>query len=451
MRLTFLGAAGTVTGSRTLVRGEDAYVMVDCGLFQGWKELRLQNRQPFGIRIDQLDAVVLTHAHLDHSGACSLLVREGYQGPIHATDATADLCQILWRDAAYLQEEDAERANRKGYSRHHPALPLFDLRDAERAIDRLHVERLHRVYDVRDLRFTHRDAGHILGASSVLVENHRRRVLFSGDVGRAVDPIQGSPEPLPDDLDVLVLESTYGDRRHEAVDPEEVLGRIVRETVKRGGQVLVPTFAVGRVQRLLHHLARLKAAERIPDVPIYLNSPLADAAQRVFLDHPESHRLTDEEVRAIVDVVTVVKTTEESKRLTASKAPAVILAGAGMVTGGRILHHLAARLEDSRSTVLLVGFQAGGTRGDRLLKGETTLRMFGQDVPVLAHVERLDNLSAHADQDELMTWLGTARRPPRRVILNHGEPTASEALAQRITAETGIPAEVATMRGVVEV
>jgi metallo-beta-lactamase family protein len=450
MKLTFLGAAGTVTGSRTLVRSDDAYLMVDCGLFQGWKELRLQNREPFGVRVDLLDAVVLTHAHLDHSGACPLLVREGFQGPIHATDPTADLCGILWRDAAYLQQEDAERANRKGYSRHHPALPLFDLRDAEQALGRLRTERLHRVYDVRDLRITHREAGHILGATSVLVENHRRRVLFSGDVGRAADPIQGSPEPLPDDLDVLVLESTYGDRRHEPVDPEEQLGRIIRETVARGGQVLVPTFAVGRVQRLLHHLARLKASERIPDVPVYLNSPLADAAQRLFVDHPDSHRLTSEEVRALVDVVTVVRSTEESKRLTASKAPAVILAGAGMVTGGRILHHLAARLEDSRSTVLLVGFQAGGTRGDRLLKGETTLRMFGQDVPVLAHVERLDNLSAHADQDELMAWLGTARRPPRRVILNHGEPTGSEALAQRITAETGIPAEVATMRGVFE-
>lgn len=451
MNLTFLGGAGTVTGSRTLIETDRSAILVDCGLFQGLKDLRLKNREPVPVPLDRLDGVVLTHAHLDHSGACPLLVRQGYEGLFHTTPGTADLCTILWKDAAHLQVEDAERANRRGYSRHKPALPLYDLADAERAAERCEPHQEHAPFRVGEAEFTYREAGHILGAAGVLVQVGHRKVYFSGDVGRNNDPIHGGPEALPDDLDLLVLESTYGDRLHPDVDPEEAIAEVIRDTVARGGNVMVPTFAVGRVQRLLYHLERLIRSGRIPNVPVYLNSPLGEAALRVFKAHPEGHDLDEEGVRRMCALPKLVRTREESIALNQSKQPCVILAGSGMATGGRILHHLKEWGPDPRHSVLLNGFQAAGTRGERLQRGEIELKIFGEMVPIRAQVHTLDNLSAHADANELIAWLGTARRAPARIVLNHGEPGGSGVLARRIAEETGIPCGVASQGMTTEV
>jgi metallo-beta-lactamase family protein len=442
MELTFLGGAGTVTGSRTLVTHGATRLLVDCGLFQGFKHLRLMNRRPMDALQRDLSGVVLTHAHLDHSGAAPLLAREGWRGPIHATPGTAALCGILWSDAAHLQEEEAERANRKGWSKHHPALPLYDADDARQATRLLRAQRPGTPFKLGEASLTFRRAGHILGASSLLIELAGRRVMLSGDVGRLVDPVQGGPDDLPEGLDLLVLESTYGDRLHAAVDVELELGRIVRETYERGGHLLVPCFAVGRVQRILYHLARLRQRGEIPDVPVFLNSPMAAAAMQAFLDHPECHRLSAEDVDAISRLPHLVATKEESIELNKRQEPAILLAGSGMATGGRILHHLAAFGPHPQHTILLTGFQAGGTRGDRLIRGERELKIFGSYVPIQAHVEVLHNLSAHADQAELLAWLRTAKKPPARVLLNHGEPAASDALRLRIQEELHIACDV---------
>lgn len=437
MELVFLGGAGTVTGSRTLLRHGRTQLLVDCGLFQGFKHLRLLNRRPVAVHADELDGVVLTHAHLDHSGAIPMLARQGFRGPVLCTPGTSSLCRILWEDAAHLQGEDTERANRKGYTRHHPAEPLYTAEEALRAADRLERVQLDEVTEVGDARVTLRRAGHILGASSALVEFDGQRILFSGDVGRLSDPLHGAPAPMPE-VDLLVLESTYGDGRHEPVDVEEQLGRIVRETVARGGHVLAPVFAVGRAQRLLFHLARLKERGEIPDVPVFLNSPMANEAMDAFLAHPDGHLLTPEEADMLARLPIVVSRREESMALNHRRKPAIILAGSGMATGGRILHHLVAFAAQDQHTILLTGFQAGGTRGDRLQRGERELKIFGQQVLVRAQVQTLDNLSAHADADELLAWLRTAPRLPGRILLNHGEPSASDALRLRIEAELGV-------------
>lgn len=444
MRLTFLGGAGTVTGSRTLVEHDGGKLLVDCGLFQGLKELRIRDRQPLDLHPGDIDAIVLTHAHLDHSGAVPLFVKQGYRAPVYGSSGTVALCGILWRDAAWIQTEDAERANRKGYSKHHPALPLFDLDDVERAVTHLRTVDNHDTREIHGAKVTWRKAGHILGANSVLVETDRQRVLFSGDVGRPNDPIHGAPEPLPDHLDLLVLESTYGDRSHGAQDPEEEIATVVRKTVKRGGRVIVPAFAVGRVQRILWHLARLKAEHRIPDVPVWLNSPLGEAALHAFRSHPEGHGLSEAEVDALCAVVRIAHTRDESVKLNKTDSPCIVLAGSGMATGGRVLHHLTAWGPDPRSTILLSGFQAAGTRGDRLLRGERELKIFGQWIPIHAQVVSLDTLSAHADADELVDWIRTARHAPRRIVLNHGETNGSNTLAKRIEAELDIPCGVAS-------
>ncbi|HMV66764.1 MAG TPA: MBL fold metallo-hydrolase [Myxococcota bacterium] len=441
MELTFLGGAGTVTGSRALVGHGGTQLLVDCGLFQGFKHLRLLNRRPIPADVGRLDAVVLTHAHLDHSGAIPLLHRQGLRAPVLTTPASASLCRILWADAARLQGEDTERANRKGYSRHHPAEALYTTQEATMASDRLRYLGWDEPERRGEATITLRRSGHILGASSALIELGGARVLFSGDVGRPNDPLHGPPARLPA-VDLLVMESTYGDRLHDHGDVEEVLGEIVRTTVARGGHVLAPVFAVGRAQRLLYHLGRLRDRGDIPDVPIYLNSPMANDAMDAFLAHPEAHGLSAEEADRLARVPIVVATREESARLNERRSPAIILAGSGMATGGRILHHLVAFGSQDRHTILLSGFQAGGTRGDRLQRGERELKIFGQYIAIRAEVRTLHHLSAHADADELIAWVKGAEAPPGRIVLNHGEPTASDALRLRVEEEIGVPCEV---------
>ncbi|MFT4626557.1 MAG: metallo-beta-lactamase family protein [Myxococcota bacterium] len=435
--LQFLGAAGTVTGSRTLISDDDHRVLVDCGLFQGFKQLRLQNWDRFPVEPASLDAIVLTHAHIDHSGYLPRLVKQGFTGRVYCSAATADLCGLLLPDSGYLMEEEAKRANRYEYSRHSPALPLYTAAEAKAALAHLHpvpVDTDVPLMDGISLRFVR--AGHIPGACSAVISWRGRRLGFSGDLGRTDDPLLGSPTPLPD-LDALVVESTYGDRHHSDADPEADLGAIIRRTVARGGHVIVPAFAVGRTQRLLYHLHQLRTRGKIPPVPIWLDSPLADGATQVFTKHAAEYGLSEEQAADIAGVARVASTREQSMALDRLTSPAIMIAGSGMISGGRVLHHLRVYGHDPRHTILLTGFQAGGTRGASLQAGKHTVRIFGMPVVIDAEVRTLHNLSAHADTDELMHWLAACDAPPNHTFVNHGEPVAADGLRHRIETELG--------------
>ncbi|MEN9704666.1 MAG: hypothetical protein RLZZ393_545 [Pseudomonadota bacterium] len=443
MKLSFLGAAGTVTGSRYLIEHDGHRVLIDCGLFQGYKNLRLMNWEAPPFEPSSLDAVVLTHAHLDHSGALPRLVKQGYRGHILATPATRELCELLLPDSARLQEEEASFHNRHGSSKHRPALPLYDEADVRRTLEKFEALRFgHRREVVPGLGVTLRPAGHILGAASVLVENGSTSVLFSGDVGRPDDPIQLPPLDLPA-CDHLVLESTYGDRLHGSEDAMLQLGDVITRTVARGGIVVIPAFAVGRAQALLLMLARLRARNAMPDVPVYLNSPMAIDMTDLYLKHRESQRLMPAEWSAVSSIARYVRMVEESKWLGQRREPCVIVSASGMATGGRVLHHLRALAPDPRNAVVFAGYQAGGTRGARMLAGEKSIRIFAEQVAVNAEVVSLQGLSAHADAAQLVDWARTAPRAPRAVWLTHGEPAPADALRQRIESELGWSTAVA--------
>jgi metallo-beta-lactamase family protein len=443
--IQFLGAAGTVTGSMHLVRIAGRGVLLDCGLFQGLKALRLRNwGPPPRVSPDAVDAVVLSHAHIDHTGYLPLLARRGFRGPVYCTPGTADLLRILLPDSARLLEEETARANRHGYSKHHPALPLYTVADAQDALALLEPRPYGADVAVAPgAAVRYRRAGHILGAATVQLDLDGpggARLVFSGDLGRWDRPILRDPELVPE-ADVLLLESTYGDRVH-AAGVDEDLARIVQEGAARGGAILIPAFAVGRTQELLWRIRRLEDKGAIPTLPVYLDSPMAVEVTDVYARHPEDHDLEMATLRAGGGPLRtrqfhIARTPEESKALNRHPGPVVIIAGSGMATGGRILHHLAQRLPDPRTTVLLAGFQAAGTRGRSLLDGARTLRMFGRDVAVQARIECLDALSAHADRDELLRWLGGFTRPPRVTYLVHGEPAAAENLARTMRDRLG--------------
>jgi metallo-beta-lactamase family protein len=449
--IRFLGAAGTVTGSRFLVASGGARVLVDAGLFQGPKELRLRNRAPWPVDPASLAAVVLTHAHVDHTGALPQLCRDGFRGPVHCTPATRDLCGLLLPDSGRLQEEEARYANRRGYSKHAPdARPLYTEGDAVAALAQLAPVAYRRRIEVAPgIAITYHRAGHILGSALVAMElagPPRLRVLFSGDLGRYGAPILPDPDAAPA-ADVLVLESTYGGKHHPAASPGTVLRDEILGIVRRQGALVVPAFAIGRTQEVLFALRELEGRGEIPALPVFVDSPMAVDATPIYLAHREDH--DDEMSRLVASGVeplrpaklTFVRTTDQSKALNAVRGPCVILSASGMATGGRVLHHLAHRLPDERNTVLLVGFQAAGTRGATLQSGAPTLRMFGEDVPVKARVATITGFSAHADEDEIARWLGTLPAPPRRTFLVHGEPTALAAAKARPD-RWGWPAQV---------
>ena len=435
INLRFFGAVETVTGSRFLLKAGTEQHLIDCGLFQGFKHLRLRNWAHPGFDAGDLSSVVVTHAHLDHSGYLPVLRRNGYGGWIHATPATRDLCCYLLPDSGFIQEKDAARANRYGYTRHQPARALYTQADAQACLRQFRSQ----VFDARfalsdqvSARFLR--AGHIPGAASVLVEAGPVRVLFSGDLGQSNSATMPPPDSPPA-ADYVVVESTYGDRQHPDDDPEERLAEIVRETVGRGGTVIVPAFAVGRTQLLLHHLCRLMQAERIPRMPVFLDSPLGINATEVFADHPDDHRLSRAEAEAACALPRYVHDAQASRRLDRDPMPKIIIAGSGMATGGRVLHHLKVYLSDARHTILFSGYQAGGTRGEKLIHGAEQIRIHGEDWPVRARIENLDMLSAHADSDELIDWLSRLPRAPKRIFVVHGESSAAATLVERIAGE----------------
>lgn len=437
MDISFLGAAGTVTGSKYLVDVDGRQVLIDCGLFQGFKQLRLRNREPMSFQPGALAAVILTHAHLDHSGYLPLLVKNGFSGPIYCTEATRELCTILLPDSGHLQEEDAAFANRRDFSKHKPALPLYTEDDARRALPRLKPVDFGRVVELgAGLSFRFLPAGHILGAAQVQLQHAGGSILFSGDLGRANDILMSPPTAVKH-ADYVVIESTYGNRRHDTHDPRTLLADIFNRTFSRGGAVIIPAFAVGRAQTLLYYIHLLKASKAIPDVPVYLNSPMAVNVTQIFHRYRGEHRLTPEQCDAMCAVAKYVNSVEESKALNGRSGPMIIISASGMATGGRVLHHLKAFAPDARNTILFAGFQAGGTRGAAMLDGVESIKIHGEYIPVRAEVANVSNLSAHADYVEILDWLGNLESAPRQVFVTHGEPAAADALRQHIEERFG--------------
>lgn len=449
MKLTFLGAAGTVTGSKYLIEAGGLRILIDCGLFQGYKNLRLLNWQPLPFRPTEIDAVVLSHAHIDHSGALPLLVQHGYRAPVYATRATAELCSLLLPDSGHLQEADADFANRHKSSKHHPALPLYTEEDARRALKLFKPLDFDELLTLGPLQLRLRSAGHILGASSVELRHGNRSLLMSGDIGRPDDLMMKPPVPI-EHGDTLVIESTYGDRTHEDGDHAGELADVIRRTAARGGMVIVPAFAVGRTQALLYQIWLLKKAKQIPDLPVFLDSPMAIDTTGIYQRHANEHRLSADECRHMGSVARFCRTSDQSRELNQLNYPAIIISASGMATGGRILHHLKNHLGDHRCSVVFAGFQAGGTRGARLVQGERSIRIFGQDVAVNAEIVSLPGMSAHADAGQIIDWLRTAKRPPQHVYITHGEQDASDALRRRIQRELGWHASVPMMGDAIE-
>jgi metallo-beta-lactamase family protein len=451
VKLTCLGAARTVTGSKHLLDTPGGRVLVDCGLFQGLKELRERNWQALPVRADSIQAVVLTHAHLDHCGYLPRLVGQGFKGRVFCTPGTAELARIVLQDAAKLQEEDAERANRKGYTRHRPALPLFTTKDADRALTMLQPVGYERPVPVTsDITVEFLNAGHLLGSAfaRLTVASTGSTILFGGDLGRYGRPILPDPATV-ESADVLLVESTYGDRTHPADDGGAALAAVVTRTIARGGKVIIPAFALGRVEELLHWLGRLESQGAIPRLPVIVDSPMAATVLQVYRDRlqeldplppPRSGdgRGERESLAAFSTThLTVVTSIAESRTEQELKRPAIVISASGMATGGRVLHHLARALPDARNTVLFSGFQAAGTRGRRLLEGAPYVRIHGQDVPVAAEIAALESLSAHADANEIILWLRGFKRPPALTCLVHGEPGPMDVLKARITQELG--------------
>jgi metallo-beta-lactamase family protein len=442
LRLTFLGASGTVTGSQYLLESGGRRVLIDCGLFQGYKQLRLRNRAPPPYKPADIDAVVLTHAHLDHSGMLPRLVSLGFRNTIYCTHGTRELCRVLLPDSGRLQEEDAVFANRHGFSKHKPALPLYTELEAESCLRQLRGVDFRRAVEVaRDIRVEFLPAGHLLGAAFVRISTPEGVITFSGDLGRPHDPVMNPPE-RPGRTDYLVTESTYGDRTHPAIDAEAELLDWLKPACERKGVVVIPAFAVGRTQTLLLLLARLRARNAIPDVPMFMDSPMAIDATALYRQFRAEHRVGEEECRRMCSAAGITTTPEASKALDQRAGPMIILSASGMATGGRVVHHLKAFVGDERNLVLLAGFQAGGTRGAALVNGATTIRMHGQEFPVRAQVGQLQASSSHADADELLGWMRGFPEGPRAVFVTHGEAGASDALRQRIERELGWPAIV---------
>jgi len=449
--LTFLGAAGTVTGSKHLLEAAGHRVLIDCGLFQGMKELRERNWAPFPLPATSVDAIGLTHAHLDHCGYLPRLVAAGFRGRVFCTPGTKDLCSLVLPDAAHIQEEDARDANEHHYTRHTPALPLYTSEDAARALTLLQPIGYDRpVPVVPGIEVDFINAGHLLGSAYARVRTEGKTILFGGDLGRYNRPVLPDPTPV-DEADVLLVESTYGDRVHPADDNGAALQRIITEAVDRGGKLVIPAFAIGRVEEVLYWIKQLEDEHRIPSLPVFIDSPMATKGLQFYSNRtdeldPEIRPQTRRVAAFATDRLTTVASVQQSIELVASRKPAIVIASSGMATGGRVLHHLAAALPDPKNTVLFVGYQAVGTRGRQLVDGARMVHLKGRDVAVNAHVEKLDSMSAHADSNEILRWLSGFKRPPSITYLVHGEPPALDALRNRLQTEKHWLAHVAVYR-----
>jgi metallo-beta-lactamase family protein len=435
MKITFLGAAQTVTGSKHLVETTGTRILLDCGMFQGFKPLRERNWKPFAIPPKEIDAVVLSHAHLDHSGWLPVLVRDGFKGPIYASKASRDLTALLLLDSAHLQEEDARRANRGGWTRHSPAKPLYTVADAKRAISRIVAIAPGKDVWMNEVRIQLTPSGHLLGANMISLTAAGEKLVFSGDLGRNDDLMMPAP-CLMDEADILLVESTYGNRLHPTDNDQARFGQIIRETLKRKGTVLLPSFAVGRAQALMLVLQRLKASGEVPaKLPIYLDSPMASSATTLYQQHRKLLKISASEAQGLTDGVSIVASPKESQALIRTDHPKVIISASGMATGGRVLNHLVKLAPNPRHCVVLAGYQVPGTRGATLVSGAKEVKIQGQYVAVMAEVIQLEGFSGHADANGLMTWMKAFKRPPNHTFVIHGEPEASDALRMRIKDE----------------
>ncbi len=443
MQLKFLGATGTVTGSKYLLSHGNYRVLIDCGLFQGLKQLRLKNWAPLPVKPSDIHAVVLTHAHIDHTGYLPLLVKNGFNGSVFCTEGTRDLCKILLPDSAHLQEEEAEYANRRGFSKHHPALPLYTKEDAFNALQLLTPVPFEQdVHIGDDLTLRYSPNGHILGSAFARIHNHKTSVLFSGDIGRPNNILMRAPVQIKQ-ADYLLLESTYGNRLHARDDPMLKLASIINKTVTRKGVVLIPVFAVGRAQELLYYIHLLKTSGAIPEhIPVYLNSPMAVDATAIFSKHRGEHKLSKEECAALNRTAHVVNSVEESRALNQMKGPMIILSASGMASGGRVVHHLKAFAPKSNNTILFAGFQAAGTRGAAMVDGAREIKIHGEYYPIRARVEFISNLSAHADYEEIIDWLRGFETPPKKTFIIHGEPLAADSMRLHLEEKLHWRAEV---------
>ncbi|HZY82572.1 MAG TPA: MBL fold metallo-hydrolase [Cyclobacteriaceae bacterium] len=435
--LQFFGAAGTVTGSRHLLKTPSGDYLVDCGLFQGLKALRLLNWAPIPIDVSKLNAVILTHAHLDHCGYLPLLFRQGFRKTIYCSAPTRALTEIILRDSAKIQEEDAAIANKKRYTKHKPAVPLYTVQDVEKVLDLFQtVESDQWIPISSDLRFMFRKVGHILGAAFVEVEWSGRRIIFSGDIGRPFSPLLNAPSK-PAAADYIVMESTYGDRLHPPVDTSDELAGIIIDTIRDKGNLLIPSFAVGRAQELMHMVNMLKRANRIPDIPVYLDSPMGSNATAIFRKYPDWHKLSAEECDSLFERVRIISEFEETLDVVETPGSKIVIAASGMLTGGRVLFYLEKYLEHKRNAILFTGYQAEGTRGRSLLQGTHEIKMHGSYYPVRARVRTLSAMSGHADQHEILDWLSEIKEPPKTVFLVHGEEAARQALRLKIESDLG--------------
>lgn len=438
MKLSFLGGASTVTGSKTLLESSSGdKILVDCGLFQGLKNLRLKNRAELEFDPKELSAILLTHAHLDHSGYIPLIVKKGFKGPIYCTKATFELCKILLADSGYLQEEEAKYANLKGFTKHHPAEPLYTQEEAKNSLKFFQVIEDHKEIKLApNVSATFYNAGHILGSSFVKIIMDHKTIIFSGDLGRPNDLVMKAPDPLPE-CDYLILESTYGDREHPKTDPIEEIKQIVQQALEKKSVIIIPAFAVGRAQNLLYIFSEIKKDPAFKNIPVYLNSPMATKVTALYCENSKEHKMSAEQCEEVFGSANYVQSVEESIALNSKKGPMIIISASGMATGGRVIHHLKQFMPDPNNFILFAGYQAPGTRGETIVSGKDKVKIHGMFHPVKSKIIQLDTLSAHADAGETIDWLKTSKNKPQQIFINHGEPNASEELRKQIKEKLG--------------
>jgi len=445
MKLTFLGGAGTVTGSKILLEFNYKKILIDCGLFQGLKELRLKNREPLPINLNDLDLVLLTHAHLDHSGYLPVLVKNGYQGKVYCTEPTKDLTEIILLDSGKIQEEDAKRANKYHYTKHEIAKPLYDVEDAKNTMTHFETfttNKWHPIDSTAKFKFV--NSGHILGSAFIVLNINERIIVFSGDIGRK-KPILLPQYEYIKKADYVVIESTYGNKLHKNISIIDALLRYIKLTYSKGGILVIPTFSVERAQEIIYLLSILKRQNKLPKIPIYLDSPMGVNTTEVYFSHSNSHKLTYEDIISMQSTVQLISDVNTSKAIVNDKNPKIVLAGSGMITGGRVLHYLDKLISDKKNSVLIVGFQAEGTRGRALISGDAELKFFGKYYDINAEIFRINDFSGHADQSELLDWLQHFETPPILTFINHGEPHQSQALKVKIKTDLNWNCTVAKM------